>query len=88
MRVDGMTKWQITMRVEMDGRPPWETTVSEGVARGDGAKIFEGAALPIIRQEFCQLSPANTGGQLGQTIIISVLNNIVRTRMALMSVPG
>jgi len=47
-RVDGATKWQLSLRIEQEGRPPWNVTTTTSVVRGDGAKIFEGASLPVL----------------------------------------
>jgi hypothetical protein len=47
-RVDGATKWQLSLRVEQEGQPPRNVTTTTAVMRGDGGKIFEGASLPVL----------------------------------------
>jgi hypothetical protein len=47
-RVDGATQWQLSLRIEMEGRPPWDATTSVAVVGGQGARIYEGATLAVL----------------------------------------
>ncbi len=47
-RVDGETNWQVAVRIALDGRPPWETRLNVPVVRGQGARIYQGATLPVL----------------------------------------
>ncbi len=46
LMVDGMNKFQLSLRIEVEGRAPWEVSINEAVMRG--AKIYTGATLPIL----------------------------------------
>jgi hypothetical protein len=46
--VDGATNWQLALRVALEGRPPYDVMANVGVVRGEGARIYQGATLPVL----------------------------------------
>lgn len=46
LKVDGATIFELSLRIELEGRPPWDVNRKEGVMRL--GRIHNGATLPVL----------------------------------------